>query len=97
MAEEKERVFVESGDVQTGLRMVGAEVALGRSGLYLGRGPDGGFAIVAGVPGRGHAEVGHGHMVAVQMTADGLSKFVERACALLTGQDQGAPPGVIVQ
>ena len=75
-------------DVQQGLREVGAEVAQGRAGLFVGRGP-GGFAIVAGASGAGTAEVGHGHLIAVSLTEGGLRALRARIDSLLDG---GATP-----
>jgi hypothetical protein len=84
MSEEKGSRFAADSDVQQGMREVGAEVAQGRAGLFVGRGP-GGFALIAGAVGAGTAEVGHGHMIAVSLTVGGLKALRDRIDSLLKG------------
>ena len=95
---ERERRLLDAGDVQRGLRDVGAEVAQGRPSLFIGRGPDG-FFVIAGAASKGATQVGHGHMVIV-----GLQEFALRALRAridsLLGEAPPAPPipeGLILQ
>lgn len=88
--------LMQDSDVDQGLRVVGAELAQGRAGLYVGRGP-GGFAIVAGAVGAGTAEVGHGHMVAVSINEGGLRALRDRIDSLLRGDwQQAEAPRIVV-
>jgi hypothetical protein len=88
--------LMQDSDVDQGLRIVGAELAQGRAGLYIGRGP-GGFAVVAGAVGKGSAEVGSGHMVAVSLNEAGLRALRDRVDSLLRGDwQQAQAPRVIV-
>lgn len=90
------RKLVIDGDVARGLREIGAELAVGRGGLFIGRGP-GGFALIAGAVGQGVVHSGHGSMVAVSLTEAGLRALVDRAQSLL-GEDRQAtlPDGLVL-
>ncbi len=95
---ERERRLLDAGDVQRGLRDVGAEVAQGRASLFIGRGPDG-FCLIAGAAAKGATQVGHGHLVLVGLKEYGLRALRARIDSLL-GEAPPAPPipeGLILQ
>lgn len=95
---EREQRLLDAGDVQRGLRDVGAEVAQGRPGLFVGRGPDG-FCVIAGAVDRGSTPIGHGHMIIVGLKEHGLRALRARIDSLL-GEAPAAPPipeGMILQ
>lgn len=97
MGNESKRIVVDL-DVQQGLREVGANLARGMAGLFVGRGPAG-FCIVAGAVGLGTVEAGSGHMVAVSMTEGGLRALRDR-CNSLLGEPAEKPPlpdGMVMQ
>jgi hypothetical protein len=88
--------LMQDSDVDQGLRSVGAELAQGRPGFFIGRGP-GGFSIVVGATGSASAEVGSGHMVAIALNEAGLRALRDRIDSLLRGDWQAAQaPRVIV-
>jgi hypothetical protein len=94
---ERESKLMGSNDVQQGLRDVGAEVALGRPSLFVGRAGDG-YALVAGTPAAGATQVGHGHMVIVGLQEVGLRALRARIDSLLGEHDEPTlPEGLIVQ
>jgi len=83
-------------DVQRGLREVGAAVALGQSGLFVGRGPTG-FALVVGASDRAAVELGHGHMLVVGMTPVGLRALRDRCTSLLGDIEKvELPEGLVI-
>ena len=93
---ERERL-IESADVQQGLRDVGAEVAMGRPSLFLGRSAAG-YAVIAGAPAKGTAQVGRGHMVIVGMQEVGLRALRARIDSLLGERDEPTlPDGLVIQ
>ncbi len=93
----RETRLLESNDVQQGLRDVGAEVALGRPSLFVGRSAEG-YAVVAGTPAAGATQVGHGHMVIVGLQEYGLRALRARIDSLLgESEEPTLPEGLIVQ
>lgn len=86
----EKRVLELDLDVAQGLREVGAQLARGQAGLFVGRGP-GGFALVAGAVGRGSVEQGYGHMVAISLNERGLRALADR-CLSLLGDKPSTPP-----
>jgi hypothetical protein len=90
------RMTLEADDVQRGLREVGAAVALGSAGLFVGRGPTG-FALIAGAADRAAVELGHGHMLVVGMTAPGLRALRDRCTSLLGDIERvELPDGLVI-
>lgn len=84
-------------DVQQGLREVGANVARGMAGLFVGRGP-GGFVLVAGAVGGGMVRQADGGMVAVSLTDVGARALRDRLNSLLGERVQeAAPEGMVIQ
>jgi hypothetical protein len=95
-SDQKTSRLMQDSDVDQGLRVVGAELAVGRPGLFVGRGPAG-FSLVAGAVGSGTAEVGSGHMVAISLNEAGLRALRDRIDSLLRGDwQQAQAPRVIV-
>lgn len=96
--EERESRLLNAGDVQRGLREVGAEVAMGRPGLFVGRSSEG-FCFIAGAASRiGVAEVGQGVMVAVAMNREGLRILRARIDSLLgDAEPPTLPDGLVIQ
>lgn len=90
--------LVIDGDVGQGLREVGAQLAVNRGGLFIGKGP-GGFCLIAGAVGQGVVPSGHGAMVAVSLTPAGLEALVDRALTLLGRAPLAplAPEGLVIQ
>lgn len=96
MANEKRLVI--DGDVERGLREVGAQLAVGRGGLFIGTGP-GGFALIVGGTGAGVVRTVNGVMVAVALTPETLRALVDRALTML-GDKPSEPPipdGLVIQ
>lgn len=94
---ESKRLVID-GDVGQGLREVGAQLAVNRGGLFIGRGP-GGFALVAGAVGDGVQLAANGAMVAVSLSPAGLRGLIDRGLTLL-GEDPSSPPlpkGLVIQ
>ena len=90
-----ERLMLDN-DIQQGLREVGAQVASGRPGLFIGRSAVG-FAVIAGAA-SGSTAVGHGHMIAVGLNEEGLRALRSRIDSLLGESTQAPlPQGLIVQ
>lgn len=98
MADAREREAIESStDVQRGLREVGAEVAMGRPGLFLGRSPQG-YCLIAGATGLASCDAARGgHLVVLGLNVAGLRALRSRIDSLL-GDPSTAPlpEGLIV-
>jgi hypothetical protein len=78
-----------SDDIDQGLKYVGAEVAAGRTGLYVGKGPAG-FALLVASPTR--FEIGSGVGIGVSMNRDQFRAFSARVLELL-GSDASSGAG----
>ncbi len=94
---ERERALLDATDVQRGLREVGAELALGRPGAFIGRSADG-YCLIAGAVARGATEIAGGHMVLVGISELGLRAMRQRIDSLLG--EKTTPPlpeGLVMQ
>jgi hypothetical protein len=76
-------------DVQQGVNYVTAEIAAGRTGIYVGKGPAG-FAIIVGSAKR--FELGAGVGIGVSMNRDQFRAFSARVLELL-GSDASSGAG----
>lgn len=94
---EREHKLLDATDVQRGLREVGAELAMGRPGLFVGRSADG-YCVVAGAVERGAVGMAGGHMVLVGLNETGLRALRQRIDSLLGERTMPPlPEGLIVQ
>jgi len=93
---EKEKRLLESEDVQRGLREVGAQLAMGHAGLFIGRN-GAGYCVIAGAVARGATPVASGHMVSIGLTEEGLRVLRQRIDSLLGEKTMAPlPDGLIV-
>lgn len=94
---ERERALLDATDVQRGLREVGAELAMGRPGAFIGRAPDG-YCLIAGAVARGSTEIAGGHMVCVGLNEMGLRAMRARIDSLLGEKTMAPlPEGLVIQ
>lgn len=94
---ERERALLDAGDVQRGLRDVGAELASGRPALFVGRAADG-YCVVAGAVARGATAIAGGHMVIVGIDEGGLRALRSRIDSLLGERTMAPlPEGLVMQ
>lgn len=93
-----ERKLLDAVDVQRGLREVGAELAAGRAGAFIGRAGDGFYCLIAGAAAKGSTQVGGGHMVLIGLNEMGLRAMRQRIDSLLGEKTMAPlPEGLIVQ
>ena len=78
-------IILGKDDVDEGLKQVAAEMADGRVGFWVGRGPAG-FAFIVGA--RERHEVAGGVAIGVSMTEKQFRGFVSRALELLGSEAQ---------
>lgn len=71
-------------EVDQGMRYISEEIAAGRSGIFLGRGPAG-FALIVGSPRA--VQLGAGIGIGCSLTPAGLSLLHDRILGLLHGTD----------
>jgi hypothetical protein len=94
---ERERALLDATDVQRGLREVGAELALGRPGAFIGRSADG-YCLVVGAVSRGSTEIAGGHLVIVGLNELGLRAMRQRIDSLLGEKTMAPlPEGLVIQ
>lgn len=84
-------IILGKDDVDEGLKAVGAEMAAGRTGFWVGRGPAG-FAFIVGS--RERHEIAGGLAIGVSMTREQFKAFVGRALELL-GSDSASGSGLV--
>ncbi len=80
--------IIKLGDeIPAGMAYVGEELASGRTGVWIGRGPAG-FALILG--GHRAVDLGGGKVLAASLTPSGLRKIQARIAELLDEQGHGA-------